>query len=128
MEYDVQIVRLPSKHCALNPIELAWAQHKTYVSTNNALFRLTDIQSLSQKYMAVVDEDTSVLFIEHTRNAEETFRKADNFVEEEIKPNLMDDDDEDIDLSVYLNSIDDNDDGRQYIIVDFLTGSEYISS
>ena len=108
MEYDVQIVRLPIKHCVLNPIELAWTQLKAYVRTNNTLFHLTNIQSLSQEYMAAVDEDTSVSFIEHARKAEETFRKADSFMEEEIEPNLVDDDDKDIDLDVYLNSADDD--------------------
>ena len=47
IEYDIQIVRLPFKHCVLNPIELAWAQLKAYVRTNNTLFRLTDISSLA---------------------------------------------------------------------------------
>ena len=72
MEYDVQIDRLLIKHCLLNPIELAWAQLKAYVRTSNPLFRLTDIHSLTQEYMAAVDEHTSVRFIEHARNAEET--------------------------------------------------------
>ncbi|CAF1368923.1 unnamed protein product [Didymodactylos carnosus] len=109
MEYDVEIVRLPIKYCVLNLIELAWAQLKGYVRTNNTLFRLTDIHSLSQEYMAAVDEDTSVRFIEHAQKAEETFRKADNFMEEEMEPNLVDDDDEDIDPDVYLDSTDDDD-------------------
>ena len=94
IEYDVQIVRLPIKHCVLNPIELAWAQLKAYVGTNNTLFRLIDIFSLAQGHMATVDEDTSVRCIEHARKAEETFRKADNFMEEEMEPNLVDDDDD----------------------------------
>ena len=97
MEYDVEIIRLPIKHCLLNPIELAWAQLKAYVRTINTLFRLTDIHSPAQEYMAAVDEDTSVRFIEHARMTEKTFRKADNFMEEEMEPNLMDDDDENID-------------------------------
>ena len=109
MEYDVQIIRLPIRHFVLNLIELAWAQLKAYVRTNNTLFRLTDIHWLGQEYMAAVDKDTSVLFIEHARKAEETFRKANNFMEEEMEPNSMDDDDENIDPDVYLDSIDDGD-------------------
>ena len=73
------------------------------------LFRLTDISSLAQEYMAAVDKDTSVRFIEHPRKAEETFRKADNFMEEEMEPNLVDDYDKDIDPDVYLDSADDYD-------------------
>ena len=59
--------------------------------------------------MAAVDEDTSVRFIEHARKAEATFRKGDNFIEEEMEPNLVDDDDEDIEPDVYLDSTDDDD-------------------
>ena len=60
--------------------------------------------------MAVVDEDTSIRFIEHAWNAEEVFRKADNFVEEELEPNLVNDDDKDIDPGIYLDSTDGDDD------------------
>ena len=88
---------------------MAWAQLKAYVRTNNTLFRLTDISSLAQGYMAAVDEDTSVRFIEHARKTEATFRKGDNFMEEEMEPNLVDDDDEDIEPDVYLDSADDDD-------------------
>ena len=109
MEYDVQIVRLPIKHCVLNLIELAWTQLKAYVRTNNTPFRLTEIHSPAQKYMAADDKDTSVRFIEHARKAEETFRKADKFMEEEMERNLVDNDDEDIDLDVYLDSTYDDD-------------------
>ena len=109
MEYDVQIVRFPIKYCVLNPIESAWVQLKAYVRTNNTLFCLTDTKSLSQAYMAAVDEDTSVHFIKRARKAEETFRKVDNFMEEEIEPNLIDDDGENIDPDVYLDSTDDDD-------------------
>jgi hypothetical protein len=108
-EYDVDIIRLPIKHCVLNPIELAWAQLKGYVRSNNTSFRLTDIQSLSQEYIAAVDEDIAVRFIEHARKAEETFRKADNFVEEEVEPNLVNEDDEAIESDLYLDSTDDDD-------------------
>ena len=109
MEYDVQIVRLPVKHCVLNPTEFAWTQLKAYVGTNNTLFLLTHISSLAQEYMAAVDENTSVRCIEHARKAVKTFPKAGNFMEEQMEPNLVDDDDEHIDPDVYLDSADDDD-------------------
>ena len=37
-EYQVEIVRLPIKHCILNPIELCWSQLKGYVRRNNTAF------------------------------------------------------------------------------------------
>jgi hypothetical protein len=109
MEYDVEIVRLPIRHCVLNPIELAWAQLKGYVRSNNTLFRLTDIRSLSEEYMAAVDENSSTRFIAYARKAEEVFRKADAFVEEEVESHLVDEDDEDIEPDLPSDSTDDDD-------------------
>lgn len=37
-EHNVQIVRLPIKHCTLNPIELAWAALKKHVRKYNTSF------------------------------------------------------------------------------------------
>ena len=59
--------------------------------------------------MAAVDEDTSVRFIDYARNVEGTFRIVDNFAEDEMGPNVVDDNDEDIEPDVYLDSTDDDD-------------------
>ena len=81
--------RLLIKHCVLNPIELAWAQLKTYVRCHNTHFRLRDIRSLSEEYIVGPDDETTRLFIDHARKAEEIFCTADDFVEEEIEPYLF---------------------------------------
>ena len=86
---NVELVRLLIKHYVLNPIELAWAQLKTYVRSHNTHFRLSDIRSLSEEYIAGLDDETSRRFIDHARKAEEIFRTADDFVEEEIEPYLF---------------------------------------
>ena len=86
---NVELVRLLIKHCVLNTIELAWAQLKTYVRSHNTHFRLSDIRSLSEEYIAGLDDETSSQFIDHTRKAEEIFCTADDFVEEEIEPSLF---------------------------------------
>ena len=91
-EFNVEIVRLPIKHCVLNPIELCWSQLKSYVRRNNTQFRLTDITTLSQEYIAALDDCTA--FIAHARTAEITFRQADKYVEEAIDPEIIDTDEE----------------------------------
>jgi hypothetical protein len=106
-EFNVEIIRLPIKHCMLNPIELAWSQLKGYVRKNNTSFRLSDITTLSQEYIAALDDCSA--FIEHARKVEVTFRQADRFLEEEIDPELLDDDVEEEDAFV-LESESDNDD------------------
>ena len=83
---DIELVRLLIKHCVLNPIELAWAQLKTYVRSDNSHFRFSDIRSLSEEYIAGLHDETSHRFIDQARKAEEIFCTADDFVEEEIEP------------------------------------------
>lgn len=37
-EFNVQLLRLPIKHCVLNPVELLWAQLKEHIRKNNTTF------------------------------------------------------------------------------------------
>ncbi|CAF3922381.1 unnamed protein product [Rotaria sp. Silwood1] len=79
--YRINILRLPIRHCTLNPVELAWANMKTYIRDRNTKFTLV----------------------------EATFKKADMFAEK-IEEELNDDDNED-ERSVYsADTGDDNDD------------------
>ena len=89
---NVELVRLLIKHCVLNPIELVWAQLKTYARSDNSHFRFSDIRSLSEGYIAGLDDEISRRFIDHARKAEEIVRSADDFVEEEIEPYLFSED------------------------------------
>jgi hypothetical protein len=92
--FDVEIFRLPIKHCVLNPIELAWAQLKSYVRRENVNFRISDVENLALEFMAAVDKDLAQSFIEHTQKVEEIFKTADAFVEDSVEPQLIDTDDE----------------------------------
>ncbi|CAG9130999.1 unnamed protein product [Plutella xylostella] len=42
----VTVLRLPPYHCELNPIELIWAQVKSYVGRNNKSFKMAEIKTL----------------------------------------------------------------------------------
>ena len=105
-EYQVEIVRLPLKHCILNPIELCWSQLKRCIRRNNTAFWLDDINKLSQENIAALDDCT--VFIAHAYKAELTFRQADNFVDEVIDPDILDSDEEHEDDSTTLSSSDDD--------------------
>ena len=87
--FDVEIFRLPIKHCVLNPTELAWAQLKSYVRRENVSFRISDVENLAREFMAAVDKDLARNFIEHTQKVEEIFKTADAFVEDSVEPQLM---------------------------------------
>ncbi|CAF1542680.1 unnamed protein product [Rotaria sordida] len=45
-KYNIEIVRIPVKHCVSNPIELGWAGLKNYVQQQNVRFRLDNIEQL----------------------------------------------------------------------------------
>ena len=92
--FDVEVLRLPIKHCVLNPIELAWAQLKSYVRRENVNFRISDVETLALEFMAAIDRDLAESFIEHTQKVEEIFKTADAFVEHSVEPQLIDTDDE----------------------------------
>ncbi len=67
------------------------AQLKSYVRDNNTSFNLTEVRRLAAEWMAALDPDTSASYLEHARSNEDVFKQADNFVEEEIEPELDED-------------------------------------
>ena len=57
--------------------------------TLTILTHLSNIRSVFEEYIADLDDEISRRFIDHVRKAEEIFRTADDFVEEEIEPYLF---------------------------------------
>ncbi|CAH2083377.1 unnamed protein product [Euphydryas editha] len=45
---NITVIRLAPYHCELNPIELIWAQIKSYVGRNNKTYKLTEVKQLLQ--------------------------------------------------------------------------------
>ena len=91
LEYDVEILRLPVRHCSLNPIETIWALLKDYIRKNNTTFSMTTIYNLASEFIAGLDDKTAQAAILHTEKVEKTYKEADDFVENTIEPQLMDD-------------------------------------
>ncbi|KAJ8317682.1 hypothetical protein KUTeg_005586, partial [Tegillarca granosa] len=50
-EHGHKILRLPPYHADLNPIELIWADLKSYVASKNLKFKLSDVQKLAEKQL-----------------------------------------------------------------------------
>ncbi|CAF1583685.1 unnamed protein product, partial [Didymodactylos carnosus] len=91
-EFRVEILRLPIKHCVLNPIKLAWAELKDFIrNNNNNNFTLTDLTTLSQAYMAACSTELIARFIQHAQNYEEKFKAADKIAEEMDKYIIQED-------------------------------------
>lgn len=92
MLFLVSILRLPVKHCILNPIELAWANMKTYVRTKNTEFNLTDVTKLAHECMDQLDPASVEKYFRHVQECENTFKKADRYMEQ-IEEDITEDDD-----------------------------------
>ena len=51
------VLKTPVRYCELNPIELIWANVKSYVARNNTTFKLSDIRKLVYRAFDNIDAD-----------------------------------------------------------------------
>ena len=74
-----EVLRLPPYHCQLNPIELIWAQVKTYVKKRNSNANQTvkRVETLLKDAVESVSESDWKKCIDHTKKVEEEYRKMD---------------------------------------------------
>ncbi|CAF1244573.1 unnamed protein product [Didymodactylos carnosus] len=90
-KFDVDILRLPVRHCVLNPIELAWAEMKTFIRNNNVTFSLKDVSVWDKAWLTACDMQMASSLIEHTIKYEETFKRADAISHEHDNDIIEDD-------------------------------------
>lgn len=69
-------------------IELAWTGLQNYVREQNTNFHLSDVGNLIQTWMASLD----TFYLDHARNIENTFKKADRF-QQQIEEEIIDEED-----------------------------------
>ena len=105
-EYGVQILRIPIKHCVLNPIELSWAGLKKYVRSMNVNFNLGDVADLCNKWLSELQPEQAAKYFAHVKKCEEEFKKADQLAEQ-LEDELLE---SDIDESANSNDDDTKDD------------------
>ncbi|CAF4114236.1 unnamed protein product [Rotaria sordida] len=91
-KFDIEILRLPVRHCILNPIEMCWAELKNSVQNQNTTFQLKDVEKLVWNWLYNCDSTFISSCIDHVHVYEKNFKKADQFIEE-IEDELNDDDD-----------------------------------
>ncbi|CAF2118264.1 unnamed protein product [Rotaria magnacalcarata] len=91
-KYNIEIVRIPIKHCVLNPVELAWAGLKSYVRQQNVQFNLNDIEQLCNEWLAACGPEHASRYFAHVYKHEETFKIADKNAEQ-LESDLIDSDD-----------------------------------
>ncbi|CAF3934653.1 unnamed protein product [Rotaria sp. Silwood1] len=105
-KYNIEVVRIPVKHCVLNPIELAWAGLKNYVRKHNVRFSLNDIAQLCNEWLAACGPEYVAGYLSHVHKNEEIFKAADKNVE--VLENDLVDTDYDIDDDI-INDDDESD-------------------
>ena len=79
------------RHCSLNPIELAWAALKDYISKNITNFTISSVYELDTEFIADFDDKAAQGAIRHSGKVEMTYKTADNFVETIVEPQIIDD-------------------------------------
>lgn len=75
------ILRLPSYHWELNPIEMAWSSVKNHVKMNNSTFELTDVRRLLEEGVDHVNADMWKNFVRHVIDEEEKFWDMDFMID-----------------------------------------------
>ncbi|CAF4105460.1 unnamed protein product [Rotaria sordida] len=92
-KYNIETVRIPVKHCVLNPIELGWASLKNYLCQRNVHFRFDYIEQLCNERLAACGPKYASAYFAHIYKQEEIFKTADKNVEE-IENDLIDSEDD----------------------------------
>ncbi|CAF4276665.1 unnamed protein product [Rotaria sordida] len=93
IEFDSTLkkFKLPVRHCSLNPVEIAWAGLKEYVRKNNTSFSLASVYELASEFIADFDDKAAQGAVRRTEKVETTYKAADEFVENTVEPQLIDD-------------------------------------
>ncbi|CAG9119893.1 unnamed protein product [Plutella xylostella] len=77
----VTVLRLPPYHCELNPIELIWAQVKSYVGRNNKSFKMAEIKTLLNEGFARIGAKQWSKCVNHVLKEEEELKKLDGILD-----------------------------------------------
>lgn len=95
------VVRLPPYHCELNPIELVWANMKSYVARHNREFKMTATKQLLIDAIANITPEFWNKCVNHViEKVEPTMMHSDNITERTVAP-----------MIIHLDEESDSDDG-----------------
>ena len=83
-EHGHEIVRLPPYHCDLNPIELIWANIKSYVARKNTTWKMKDVQNLCKEAGEQVTPANWRDAIQSTTKVEDYYWRTDGILEERV--------------------------------------------
>lgn len=108
----ITVLRLPPYHCELNPIELIWAQVKSYVGRNNKYFKMTDVKNLLTESLARIGKEQWGKCVAHVIKVEGEMKKLDGLIDNTTdritEPFVINVDDTDSESYSYSNSDESN--------------------
>ncbi|CAC5379118.1 unnamed protein product [Mytilus coruscus] len=112
-EHDHEVLRLPPRHCELNPIEMVWADLKGYVARRNSTYKKKDIIDLFNEAKSRFNKERWAKFETHvSREVEEKLWLVDGIRDDENIPYIIDmteDDNDDSDIDDDLDEGEGND-------------------
>ncbi|XP_049883814.1 uncharacterized protein LOC126379181 [Pectinophora gossypiella] len=79
---DIIVLRLPPYHCELNPIELIWAQMKSYVARNNKSFKMAEVKKLLSESMARIGKEQWTACVNHVLKEEEKMKRLEGLIDD----------------------------------------------
>lgn len=86
----VEVLRLPTKHCELNPIELIWAFVKNWVANKNTVsLPLKEMQLLVHKAFDEVSTELCKKCVEHCQGVEDKYYTHQQLLDSEVRPMLL---------------------------------------
>ena len=101
---EIDVLRLPTKHCEYNPIEMIWSQIKGYVAPHNVkLTSLINMRQLVLEAFSSISTEYCQKVCDHVKHLEEVTIQAemamDSIVEQTIiKVGYSNDEDSDVEL------------------------------
>ena len=90
-EKNIEVLRLPTKHCEYNPIELVWAKVKRHVANNNTTaLSPTALMELIRTAFGTVTPEFCKKLVEHCKEVMDSAMNAENLIDVEVRPVIID--------------------------------------
>ena len=83
------VLRLPVRHCELNPIELVWANCKNFVARKNITSKVSEVKQLIADSFVRITPDVWTKCEDHVTKIEENYWKDDLIEESTIQPVII---------------------------------------